>query len=62
LLDLSGIPPPAPIKTRQLEAGTNSNMRRRQILNVKIIYALSKNLGFVVSFDPQAQSRVQARQ
>jgi len=37
-------------------------MRWRQILNVKIIYALSKNLGCVVSFDPEAQSRVQAPQ
>ena len=29
---------------------------------MKIVYALSKNLGFMVSFDPKAQSRVQAPQ
>jgi hypothetical protein len=29
-----------------------------QILNVKIVYALSKNLGFVIGFDSEAQSRV----
>ena len=29
---------------------------------MKIVYALPKNLGFMVSFDPEAQSRVQAPQ
>jgi hypothetical protein len=28
-------------------------MGRRQILNMKIVYALPKNLGFVVCFDPE---------
>ena len=56
--DLRGVPQPASVKTRQLEAGTNGNVEWKQILNVKIIYALSKNLGFVISFDSQTQSRV----
>jgi hypothetical protein len=60
--DLRGVPQPASVKTRQLEAEVNSNMGKTQILNVKIVYALSKNLGFVISFDPAAQSRVQAPQ
>ena len=56
--DLRGVPPPASIKTRQFEAETNGNMGWKEILNVKIVYALSKNLGFVISFDSQTQSRV----
>ena len=56
--DLCGVPQPASVKTRQLEAEVNSNMGKTQILNVKIVYALSKNLGFVIGFDPEAQSRV----
>jgi len=35
-------------------------MGRREILNMKIIYALPKNLSFMISFDPEAQSSVQA--
>jgi hypothetical protein len=31
-------------------------MGRRQILDMKVVYALPKNLGFVVSFDPEARS------
>ena len=34
----------------------------RQVLNMKIVYALPENLGFMISFDPEAQSRVQAPQ
>ncbi len=37
-------------------------MGRTQILDVKIVYALPKNLGFMVGFDPETQSRVQPPQ
>ena len=37
-------------------------MGRKEILNMKIVYTLPKNLGFMISFDPEAQSGVQAPQ
>ena len=33
-----------------------------KILNMKIVYALPKNLGFMISLDPEAQSGVQTPQ
>ena len=60
--DLCGVFVPASIKTRKLEAQANGNMGWRQVLNMKIVYALPKNLRFMISFDPEPQSRVQAPQ
>jgi hypothetical protein len=35
-------------------------MEWKQVLNMKIVYTLPKNLGFMISFDPEAQSGMQS--
>ena len=35
-------------------------MRRRQILNVKIVYSLTEDLGFMIAFNAETQPCVQS--
>ena len=54
-----GVSPPNPEETRQFEYGGDEPRRKRKILDMEEVQALTKNLSFVVSFDPEPLTSVE---
>jgi hypothetical protein len=57
-IDLCRIANAAMIEARQHKTRADRNMRQREVLEVKEVYALTKDLRLVVFFDLKALSRV----
>jgi hypothetical protein len=58
--NLRCIPSTTPVKTGRNENGSDNERRQCEILEMKKIYALSKDLRFMLALNPEAISGVQA--
>jgi hypothetical protein len=58
--DLLGISEPAPVQPRHYEDGANQSVRWREILNMKEVEALAKDLSLVLSLDAEPLSGMHA--
>ena len=59
-LQACGVPTTASIKARNYQTETYDGMRPRKVFEVKIIYALAKDLSLMISLDAQTKPRVQS--
>jgi hypothetical protein len=57
-----GVSPANPVETRQFEDGGDEPLRKRKILDMEEVQALTENLSFVVSFDAEPLSRMEGAQ
>ena len=59
-VDLCRVANASPIEARHHKEGADHDMRQREILEVKEVYALAKDLRLMVLLDPEALPRVAA--